>query len=197
MKKVFAILIGLITVSNALSLGIHNDDLKPSADRATMQVRITDSEACSFGLIIEIVNVEVYSDKTGWIVLNDYQQTIASEGFIHGDESLLANNKVPVGTYTKLRLTFGSTNTIYNISYENRKTNELWFMNSDDRQVEIPIHEEIEANELSEILLDFDISTSISVLDNEYILQPVVAEFKDPATKAIETVVDLNTLSAK
>jgi len=196
MKKVFVLMIGLITVSNALSLD-NNGDLKPSSDCATMQVRITDSEACSFGLILEIVNVEVYSEKTGWIILNDYQQTIASEGFIHGNESLLANNNVPTGTYTKLRLTFGSNNTIYNIAYQNRTTNDLWFMNSDDHQVEIAIHQEVSAHELSEVLLDFDISTSISVLDNEYILQPVVAEFKDPATKAIETAVDLNTLSAK
>lgn len=192
MKKIFALLLGLITVSNALSFGNDNNEPKPSVDIATMQVRITDSEISSFGLIIEIVNVEVYNEKTGWIILNDYQQTIASEGFSNGDASLLANNRVPVGTYTKLRLTFGATNTIYTLAYQNRQTNDLWFMNSDDRQVEIPIHEEVTTDELAEVLLDFDVSTSISFLDDEYIIQPVVEEFKDPAMIAV----DLNTLSS-
>lgn len=192
MKKVFSLLLALLTVSKALSFG--NDELNPSTDSGTMQVRITDSETSSLGVIIEIVNVEVYNEQMGWITLNDYQQNISSVGFTNGDESLLANTTIPVGTYTKLRLTFGEANTVYTKAYNDRKTNNLWFLTDNDRQVEIAINENVTANETDDVVIDFDISTSISVLDNEYLIHPTVKEFQNPTTIAAESIADLSVL---
>lgn len=193
MKKVFTLLLTLLTVSTALSLG--NDETTSTTTSGTLQVRITDSETSSFGLTIEIVNVEVYNETTGWISLNNYQQTISSLSFTKGDESLLANANIPSGTYTKLRLTFGEGNSIYNVK-TNEGTSSIIFDSNETRQVEVNISKVVAASDTSEIVINFDVSTSVIVDNNSYILNPVVEEMIDPALKTIDQP-DFTSLSSR
>ena len=187
MKKVFTLILTLLTVSNALSF--DNKKWNSSIDSCTIQVRITDPEESPFGLVLEIVNVEVYNQNSGWITLNDYQQSISSLSFTKGDKSLLANSIIPSGNYTKIRLTFGNTNAIYS----DLATTDLVIESRNNQQVEININQLITANDTNEVLIHFDLSTSITQTNEEYILRPVFEEINDPATLDFEVISDLSS----
>lgn len=186
MKKVFTLALTLLTVSTALSF----EGVNPTSGNGTIQVRMTNSESSPFGLILDIVNVEVYSEKSGWITLNDYQQSISSLSFTGGEESLLANSDIPFGTYSKLRLTFGSSNSIRS-EVHNISANNLSF---EKRQIEIDIFEQVKENNTSKIYVHFDLTTSVTVIDETYVLKPVIEEISDPSK--IQTLSDFNILSS-
>lgn len=186
MKKVFTLALTLLTVSTALSF----EGVNPASGSGTMQVRMTNSESSPFGLILDIVNVEVYSEKNGWITLNDYQQSISSLSFTGGEESLLANSDIPFGIYSKLRLTFGSSNSIRS-DVHNISANDLSF---ETRQVEIAIFQQVQESNTSKIYIHFDLATSVTVLESAYVLKPIMEEISDPA--AVKSLPDMNILSS-
>jgi len=196
MKKLFALILTLNTVSTT-TLSYGNPELTPSSDSSTLQIRITDSEINNFGLNIEIVNIEAYNPNLGWITLNDYQQSISSLSFTSGNQSLLANSIIPVGSYTKLRFTFGNSNSIYSNSNNDWVTSDLVFTSNEKNQVEININRYVNENDTNEVLVHFDMANSVSVVNEDLVLNPVFEELKDPATIAGEAVIDFTTLSAR
>ncbi len=193
MKKVFILVLLLHTVSNALSF----ESTKPTAenDSCALQVRITDSEINSFGLNIEIVNVEVYNENLGWITLNDFQQNISSLSFTSGNESLLANAIIPEGIYTKVRLTFGNSNTLYSNTTEANASDQLNFISNDDKKVEIEIEQYLFEKDTNQVLIHFDVSNSITFIEDEFIIAPDFQEMKGSAIQATEKPTDVNSLS--
>ncbi len=196
MKKLFALVLTLHTVSTT-TLSFGNPELTPSSDNGTLQVRITDSEINSFGLNIEIVNIEAYNPDLGWITLNDYQQSISSLSFTSGNQSLLANSIIPSGSYTKLRFTFGNSNSIYSNSNNDWVTSDLVFTSDQKNQVEININRYVSANDTSEVVVNFDVANSVSVVNENLVLNPAFEELKDPAIIAGEAVIDFTALSAR
>ncbi len=188
MKKLMLLFLALITVSTTQANGLTPSG-KPAAEtKGNLQVKISDSKTNSFGIVIEITKVEVYSEKTGWIALNDYQQSIASAGFTKGNESLLANAEIPAAAYSKLRLTFGTTNSIYTVNGSESRTNRLSFANNTDRFVEIGINQDIRPGKNNTVMIDFDTSTSVSVSNDAYFIQPVMEEIQERAVRVNEMV---------
>jgi len=193
MKKFFILVLLLHTVSNALSF--ENNRPTVSNDSCALQVRITDSEINSFGLNIQIVNVEVYSENSGWITLNNFQQNISSFSFTSGNESLLANAIIPQGVYTKVRLTFGNANTLYSNTTDANASDQLTFASNEDKKVEIDIQQYLYEKDTNEVLLHFDVSNSISFLDNKFIIVPDFQEIKGTEIEATEKQTDMHSLS--
>lgn len=179
MKKFMMLFLTLIAVSTTQANGLNNSEKPGSKINGNLQVKISDSKTNSFGIVIEITKVEIYSEKNGWIALNDYQQSIASAGFTKGNESLLANAEIPVAVYSKLRLTFGTTNSIYTVSGNESRTSYLSFANNAERSVEIDINQQILPGKNNTIMIDFDTSTSVSVSDDTYFIQPVMEEIRE------------------
>lgn len=196
MKKVFAFALTLLTVSTT-TLSFGNPELTPPADSSTLQIRITDSDINSFSLNIQIVNVEAYNENLGWITLNDYQQNISSLSFTSGNESLLANSVIPSGSYTKLRFTFGESNSIYSNSNSDWVTSNLTFAGDHSKQVELKIDQHLGANDTNEVRVRFDIANSVSVVEDDLVLNPVFEELKNPATIVKDALVDFTALSAR
>ncbi|WP_300666028.1 DUF4382 domain-containing protein [Fluviicola sp.] len=188
MKKLMLLFLALITVSTTQANGLNASEKPGSKINGNLQVKISDSKTNSFGIVIEITKVEIYSEKTGWIALNDYQQSISSAGFTKGNESLLANAEIPAAAYSKLRLTFGTTNSIYTVNGSESRTNHLSFANNSDRFVEIAINQEIHPGKNNTIMIDFDTSTSVSVFDDAYIIQPVMEEIRGRGIRTNEIV---------
>lgn len=185
MKKVIATFLTLLTISLAYS----NDGIKSKKieNNATLQVRLTDLDQSSYGLVIEIINVEIYNEKLGWVVLNEFQQTISSYSFSKGNESLLANELIPAGKYSKLRITFGTSNSIYRIDNVNGHSKKLDFETNDARQVEVSIDENFVQNEESELLVDFNVSNSILNIGNQYLLNPDLEVVNNPSKVTLST----------
>lgn len=195
MKKVFALVLTLHTFSYALSfenstIALKSGELDTAATRGSMEVRMTNSESSCFGLILNIVNIEVYNNKTGWISLNNYDQRISSTSFMNGEESLLANSDLPSGTYTKLRLTFGNSNYLRS-SANGISPNDLRLK---QQAVEIDIFQQVNANNPSMLFIHFDLTTSVTVLPEMYVLNPVMEEITNPDLKKEAT--DLSTISS-
>lgn len=188
MKKFMILFLALIAVSTTQANGLCNSEKPGSKINGNLQVKISDSKTNSFGIVIEITKVEIYSEKTGWIALNDYQQSIASAGFTKGNESLLANAEIPATAYSKLRLTFGTTNSIYTISGNESRTSYLSFANNTDRSVEIDINQQILPGKNNTVMIDFDTSTSVSLLNDSYFIQPVMEEFRQGTIRTNEMV---------
>lgn len=188
MKKFMILFLALIAVSTTQANSLGNSEKPGSKINGNLQVKISDSKTNSFGIVIEITKVEIYSEKTGWIALNDYQQSISSAGFTKGNESLLANAEIPVSAYSKLRLTFGTTNSIYTVSGNESRTSYLSFANNTDRFVEIDINQQILPGKNNTVMIDFDTSTSVSVFDDAYFIQPVMEEIRERNTQRNELV---------
>ncbi len=188
MKKFMLLFLTLIAVSTTQANGLNLSEKPGSKINGNLQVKISDSKTNSLGIVIEITKVEIYSEKTGWIALNDYQQSIASAGFTKGNESLLANAEIPAAVYSKLRLTFGTTNSIYTVNGNESRRNHLSFANNTDRFVEIDINQQILPGKNNIVMIDFDTSTSISVFDDAYFIQPVMEEFRQGTARSNEMV---------
>ncbi len=188
MKKFMMLFLTLIAVSTTQANGLNVSEKPGSKINGNLQVKISDSKTNSFGIIIEITKVEIYSEKTGWIALNDYQQTIASAGFTKGNESLLANAEIPAAAYSKLRLTFGTTNSIYTVNGNESRRSYLSFANNTDRFVEIDINQQLLPGKNNTVMIDFDTSTSVSLFDDAYFIQPVMEEFRPGTVRTNEAV---------
>ena len=198
MKKVSALLLTLLTL-HSFSYALSSDELSAVwlgnesdsvMNKGSMEVRMTNSESSCFGLILNIVNIEVYNDKTGWVTLNNYDQRISSTSFMNGEESLLANSDLPSGTYSKLRLTFGNSNYLRS-SVNNISPNDLRLK---QQQVEIPIFQEVNSEMPSQVFIHFDLTTSVTVLPEMYVLNPVMEEIANPDSKPAPQ--DLTTISS-
>lgn len=173
-----------------------NPSGEPSTQPQQFKVRMTDAPGDYEALYIEIDKVEAYMEGSGYVTLNSQSQVVSVMDLNNGKEITLASkNDVAVGTYSKIRLTFGDENRIklnsssnlgltlgqgmtatgmYNLNIES--------MLGQERTVEIEIDRQVSAEAGVSVLLDFNVAASVIEDANEWMLDPVITEIKDANT---------------
>ncbi|MBI3233380.1 MAG: DUF4382 domain-containing protein [Bacteroidetes bacterium] len=159
----------------------------PNSSANAMRVKMTDAPADYAGMKVTITSVEAYLDHKGWITLNNQSQVVSVLDLTNGKTiDLSYNGNVEIGTYSKIKLRFGDSNTL-DIDgavsaggvNANGTFNLKWY---GEKEIEIPINATVGASGEAVVLLDFDAASSIKESLGEYIIKPVVREVKDEST---------------
>ncbi len=171
----------------------QKEDIQPAPATPTQagdfKVKMTDAPGDYAALDVEITGVDAYLENSGWVSLSNETQQVSVLSLTNGVETLLAyNGSVEVGTYSKLRITFGEQNTLTlngsssagGVSGSGSATVELMW--DKPKEVIIEIDEQVSANAGAEVLLDFQVVESIREQAQEYIIDPVITEIKDAST---------------
>lgn len=165
---------------------------EPKEDETSMQgnnfkVRMTDSPADFEGLDVEIAEVEVYSETTGWVDLSSESQFVDVLSLTNGTEAEIGfASNLQAAHYTQLRITFGSENSLSVMGSADlggiSGLLNLELAMRDSHQVVIEIDEEVNAQNSADILLDFNVAASVIQYGNDYVLDPVMTEIHDAET---------------
>lgn len=160
-----------------------------STQSGTFKVKMTDAPGNYAALDVQITGIDAYLENDGWVSLNNEIQHISVLSLTNGVETLLAyKGMAKVGTYSKLRITFGNDNRLTlsgssgvgGASGNGSATVQLLW--DGPREVIIEINEQISANSEAEVLLDFQVVQSIKEIAQQYIINPVITEIKDAST---------------
>ncbi len=170
MKK---ILLFSSTVLILLYSACKKDSSETTYVSADLQIRLTDAPAVYDSVLIDVVGVEVHSDRTnGWINLsvpNPGQYNLLQ--YSNGLDTLIATTNLPTGNVSQIRLILGSNNLVT----KNGITYPLVIPSGSESGLKIQIHKEIIGGVTNIILLDFDAGRSIVEQGNGvFHLKPVL-----------------------
>lgn len=169
MKKILLIGVALIFIYTACK----KDSSEPTIVSADLQIRLTDAPAVYDSVMIEIIGVEVHSDRTnGWINLSvPFPGQYNLLQYANGLDTLIASAKLPTGNVSQIRLILGSNNTVT----KNGVTYPLIIPSGSQSGLKLQIHKEIIGGVTNIILLDFDAGRSIVEQGNGvFHLKPVI-----------------------
>ena len=145
----------------------------------SISVRLTDSPAHYSALYVEILEIDVYGENQGWINISNQRHYVNILSLCNGTEVELANYLYPKeDTYTKLMIRFGNENELYLYGDAEAGDQVASVMKTmvwrGPREIYIPIYCEVPSDDPGEILLDFNVASSVVEEGDEYILQPVI-----------------------
>lgn len=163
-------LLALITLFS-LSFAACKKDGSSDASKASLKVLLTDDPADYDQVNIDVQSIEIHSDNGGWITLNGYPGIYNLLDLTNGLDTLIANDSIPAGTVSQVRLHLGTNNTImvdsvvYPLEVPSAYTSGL----------KINIHQVVTGGSSYTLLLDFIAGHSIVETGNgEYKLKPVI-----------------------
>lgn len=155
----------------------------------TFRVSMTDAPANYAGLEVEITKVSVYSDRSGWVELNQDAQYVQVLELTNGAKTDIAfATDVEAGLYTRLKITFGDRNTLSVRTAASLGDGNVYAQSDfamqyeGEREIILEINEQLSAEGTAGVLIDFDAASSIREDLNGYVLKPVLREIKDSAT---------------
>ena len=140
---------------------------------ADLQIRLTDAPAVYDSVMIDIVGVEVHSNRTnGWVNLavpNPGRYNLLQ--YANGLDTLIATANLPTGNISQIRLILGANNTVTKSGI----TYPLSIPSGSESGLKLQIHKEIIGGVTNIILLDFDAGRSIVEQGNGvFHLKPVI-----------------------
>jgi len=179
-------------IASALMLtSCKKDEFQTEEDAQPREfkVNMTDNPGEYEALTVELNSVEVYNENSGWITLNSNTQFISVLDLTNGKELQIASmQNAEMGAYSKVRLNFGqqhelkvkSSVEIGGVSSTTTATFYCEYEGPDS--VEVEIDEQISAEEGVDLLIDFDVASSIQKDGEEYIIKPTLKLIKDRST---------------
>jgi hypothetical protein len=172
MKRI--LLFTVIGVVAAFGLASCNDET-PKAEPRQMKVRMTDSPGNYAALNMTITGVEAYHESQGWIQLSSNTHAVNVASLTNGSEVELANKyNMQAGHYTRVKVKFGGTSSLVvnaTGSGSGVSFNLIWTV---PQEVEVVIDKQIDDNNGANILLDFDVASSIVESGSQYTIHPVI-----------------------
>lgn len=182
----------LIYVVVALFLFSACDKDNTSSENATLSVRLTDAPADYEEVLIDVEEVRIHvssgEDDENWQTLENVNSGIYNLlDFTNGVDTLLAQEELPAGNISQMRLVLGSENSIKtNGEYQDLKT-----PSAQQSGLKFNINAELTPGLTYELWIDFDAGRSVVELGNGgYILKPVIRTYTEATSGAIEGVVE-------
>ena|SRR6218665_1196590 len=171
----------ILTLLTFTGLLFFSPGCKKEKKTGTMEIKMTDSPGDFDGLFVKIAKVEAYSGNTGWILVSETATSVDVLTLTNGvDVSLAHNTNIQPGTYTKLRLTFGTDN---QLSYDDGGGATLFDLGmSFNSVIEVPIQAQVTSGNSTSVLLDFNVAFSLVQTGNQFHFQPMLSQIMDPNT---------------
>lgn len=181
----------LLTIAVLFSACNLNDD---SGTSGTMRVSLTDAPGDFAAVNIQIEQVLVKRagdddsdadgvddtegmddeelEDNGWEVIFNDSITVNLLDYQNGELLNLGETSVEAGLYDEIRFVLGDDNTVELIG---GTTFELTTPSAQTSGYKLKINSEVEAGELTDLVIDFDASQSVTITgNNRYILNPVL-----------------------
>lgn len=168
----------------------NNPGSEPQAQ--SFDVRMTDAPGDFEALNVTITSVDAYVEGKGWVNLENNAQAVNVLSLRNGKETSIASkSQAETGIYSKLRVTFDqdaklqlNSNALVNFGGIILAGNQvqLNWRNNTSNQVEININEEVSANSGAEVLLDFDVASSVQQSTDKFILEPTIRVMQNANT---------------
>ncbi|MCP4311795.1 MAG: DUF4382 domain-containing protein [Bacteroidetes bacterium] len=176
--KLFVLVAGLATVFAGCS------DMNTEG-QADVQFRLTDMPGEYQQVNIEVLAVEVKVNDT-LIEMTTNQGIFNLLEFVNGKDTLLADDLLPAGFISQIRLVLGEDNTVMIDSM----LHDLKTPSAQQSGLKLQVHEEFIAGESYSYIIDFVVEKSIVNTGNgKYILKPVLRVFTEAVTGSIQGVV--------
>jgi hypothetical protein len=136
-------------------------------------------------IFLTVNEIRVHKTGGGWMTISDTPVTLDFLQLVNGVTGILADEELPVGKYTQLRLILERENEIV----IDGETYPLVVPSGQQTGVKINLDFEILENEIIEIVVDFDASKSIVWTPGNYKLKPSFRAFKMVLSGTISGVV--------
>lgn len=153
----------------------------PAEQSNSFTIKMTDAPADFEALQVEIDRVEAYLEGSGWVQLSNGSQIVSVLELTNGKEVTIGHQSgLEAGTYSSLALYIGESNTL--VVDENG--NQVNLNLEGGQRIEFAINEELNENSHAEILLDFNVASSIitSEANGSYFLNPEITVIQDVET---------------
>lgn len=170
--KLLSVVAAGLLVMGAMS-SCHKDD-----GTGRMQVRIMDAPSpyAFDNIYLDVVGVEIHvtpeHGDAGWIQMQTGAGVYDMLTLVNGEDVLLADEEIPSGKVSQIRLILGPGNTIV----VDGVSHPLTIPSGQESGLKININESIDEGEHLTLMLDFDAAHSINVQGhgNGYHLKPVL-----------------------
>lgn len=182
----------LIYVVVALFLFSACEKDNTSSEKATLNVRLTDTPADYEEVLIDVEEVRIHvssgEEDENWRTLENVNSGIYNLlDFTNGVDTLLAQEELPAGNISQMRLVLGSENSIKT----NGEYHDLQTPSAQQSGLKFNINAELTPGLTYELWIDFDAGRSVVELGNGgYILKPVIRTYTEATSGAIEGVVE-------
>ncbi len=187
-KKLTSFLLAAIAVTMFNSCS-ENDDQNENSAR--LVVHMTDAPGDYDHVYVDVQDVMIKadastSDDEGWVSIGNVQKgEYDLLSLTNGVTQLLADSEVPVGNLGQIRLVLGPDNSVV-LDGETERT-PLSTPSAQQSGLKMNVNQQMEAGELYEYLLDFDVDQSIvQTGSGGYILKPVIRLSTVEGTGTIE-----------
>lgn len=176
-KKLTSFLLAAVAVTMFYSC--NEDDDSQNENSARLVVHMTDAPGDYDHVYVDVQDVRIKADAStnddeGWVSLENVQKgEYDLLSLTNGVTQLLADSEVPVGNLGQIRLILGPDNFVV-LNGETERT-PLSTPSAQQSGLKLNVNQQMEAGELYEYLLDFDVDQSIVQTGNGgYILKPVI-----------------------
>jgi hypothetical protein len=184
----FSILIGLVLFVS--SCGILGSD----SDEGNVEVRMHDNPVLYQEVNVQIEEVQVKSEGSGsWTTISSSSTEVDVTTLINGEFVTLAETDLEAGSYTQIKLIFGTDNSM-KMSGENYN---LELSSEVEEGVVMNINMDIDAESSATLLMDFKLNESIirAAASGEFMLNPSIEVRRAKQTGSIAG--SINPVKAK
>jgi len=184
-------LVGILIAAIFLISGCNDDDSN-DAQKATLSVRLTDAPANYEEVLIDVEEVKVHvgddtANDENWVSMeNVYSGTYNLLDFTNGLDTLIAEDQLPAGTISQMRLVLGDGNQVKT----NGTYHDLTIPSGQESGLKFNIHAELIEGVTYKLWIDFDAGRSVvETGSGEFLLKPVIRTYNEATSGAIEGVV--------
>lgn len=177
-KRLTSFLLAAIAVTMFYSC---SDDDGQDTNSARLIVHMTDAPGDYEHVYVDVQDVRIKADAStgndeGWVSLANVQKgEYDLLSLTNGVTQLLADSEVPVGNLGQIRLVLGPDNFVVLDGQTESDRIPLNTPSAQQSGLKLNVNQQMEAGELYEYLLDFDVDKSIVNTGNGgYILKPVI-----------------------
>jgi hypothetical protein len=149
----------------------------PAEQSNSFTIKMTDAPADFEALQVEIDRVEAYLEGSGWVVLSNESQLVSVLELTNGTSIDIASESgLQTGLYSAIALYIGDNNTLV----VNQNGSQVSYTLENNHSIDFDIHQELSATSHAEVLLDFNVATSIIQSESgEFFLNPEITTIVD------------------
>lgn len=151
------------------------------------QVRLTDAPGNFTEVNIDIQQIKVHSDVSGWIELKTNKGIYNILDLANGIDTVIAGDTIPSGTVSQIRFILGNNNNVV----VDGQTHPLTIPSGSKSGLKLNVHENLIPGVSYSVLVDFDAAQSIVLTGKgEYKLKPVLRSITEETNGLIKGNID-------
>lgn len=160
--------------------------------KSILRISLTDSPGDYKAVYVDIQEIRVNAtddENEGWVALEDINAGVYNlMELTNGIDTLLAENEIPSGKISQIRLVLGDQNSVI----DGEDSVALKTPSGQQSGLKLKVNATLESDLAYDILLDWDAAQSVVKAGNsgQYILKPVIRTIVEQSTGSVRGIVD-------